>query len=75
MTTATLSAASDARSAADGAVRARLSAQSRKGAFARFLDRMLEARLRKTEAEIRRYHAHLLPDEIDRRLGNLPFVR
>jgi hypothetical protein len=75
MSTATLSAASGAVPAADGAARARLSAPSRKGAFARFLDRIVEVRLRKTEAEIRRYHAHLLPDEVDRRLGNLPFVR
>jgi hypothetical protein len=51
------------------------SAPARKGAFRRFLDRLIEARTRKAEAEIRLYHRHLLPDESDRSLGNLPFVR
>jgi hypothetical protein len=48
---------------------------TRRSAFSAFIDRMIEARLRKAEAEIRRYHGHLLPDELDRKLGNLPFVR
>jgi hypothetical protein len=51
------------------------SAPARKGAFKRFFDRLIEARVRKVEAEIRLYHRHLLPDELDRTLGNLPFVR
>jgi|RhiMethySRZTD1v2_1073278.scaffolds.fasta_scaffold00429_40 hypothetical protein len=51
------------------------STSARKGAFKRFFDRLIEARARKVEAEIRLYHRHLLPDELDRRLGNLPFVR
>ena len=50
-------------------------APARKGAFARFFDRLIEARVRKVEAEIRHHHRHLLPDERDRTLGNLPFVR
>jgi hypothetical protein len=75
MTTATLRAVLDVLPAADGAARARPSAPIRKGPLARFLDRMVEARLRKTEAEIRRSYRHLLRDEVDRGLGNLPFVR
>jgi hypothetical protein len=51
------------------------SATAQKGAFKRFFDRLIEARTRKVEAEIRLYHRHLLPDELDRRLGNLPFIR
>jgi hypothetical protein len=51
------------------------STPARKGAVARFVDRMIEARLRKAEAEVRHYHRHLLPDELDRKLGNLPFAR
>ena len=51
------------------------STSAREGAFKRFFDRLIEARARKIEAEIRLYHRHLLPDELDRRLGNLPFVR
>jgi hypothetical protein len=50
-------------------------APARKGAFKRFFDRLIEGRARKVEAEIRLYHRHLLPDELDRRRGNLPFVR
>jgi hypothetical protein len=51
------------------------SAPARKGAFNRFLGRLIEARTRKAEAQIRLYHRHLLSDESDRSLGNLPFVR
>jgi hypothetical protein len=51
------------------------STPARKGAVARFVDRMIEARLRKAEAEIRHYHRHQLPDELGRKLGNLPFAR
>jgi predicted nuclease with RNAse H fold len=58
-----------------GVIGAPASVPARKGAFARFVDRLIEARLRKAEAEIRRYHRHLLPDELDRGLGDLPFVR
>ena len=47
--------------------RAASSAPARKGAFARFVDRMIEARLRKAEAQIRHYHRHLLPDDFERR--------
>jgi hypothetical protein len=51
------------------------STPARRSAFAAFIDQLIEARLRKAEAEIRLYHGHLLPDELDRKLGNLPFVR
>ena len=51
------------------------STSAREGALKRFFDRLIEARARKIEVEIRFYHRHLLPDELDRRLGNLPFVR
>jgi hypothetical protein len=54
---------------------ARAPAPAHKGPFARFLEGMIEARLRRAEAEIRLYHRHLLPEELDRKLGNLPFVR
>jgi hypothetical protein len=75
MATATLRVVPDVLPAAVAGARAASSAPARKGAFARIFDRLIEARVRKAEAEIRRYHRHLLPDELDRRLGDPPFVR
>lgn len=54
----------------------------RKGLLRRFYDRLLEARLRQAETEIKR-HSHLLPHELDqaswrvsaRSEDSLPFVR
>jgi hypothetical protein len=55
---------------------------ARKNLWTRFVDALIESRMRKAEEEIRRYH-HLMPDEFERaayRLGprsedQLPFVR
>ena len=55
---------------------------ARKSLWTRFIDALIEARMRKAEEEIRRYR-HLLPDEFERaayRLSarsedQLPFVR
>lgn len=55
----------------------------RKGMFHRFLDRLVEARMRKAE-EMLRQHTHLLPRELqeqanwrltERSEDSLPFVR
>jgi hypothetical protein len=56
---------------------------TRKGLFQRFLDRMVEARMRKAEEYIRQ-HSHLVPRELEEQAGwkitersedSLPFVR
>jgi hypothetical protein len=55
---------------------------ARKSLWTRFVDAMIESRLRKAEKEIRRYR-HLLPDAFERAAhdlgpgseGQLPFVR
>jgi hypothetical protein len=58
-------------------------APQRKGLFLRFIDRMVEARLRKAEEYIRQ-HSHLIPRELEEQAGwkitersedSLPFVR
>jgi hypothetical protein len=58
-------------------------APNRNGLFQRFVDRMVEARLRKAEAFIRQ-HSHLIPRELEaqaawkiteRSEDSLPFVR
>jgi hypothetical protein len=73
MGSATLTVAPGVLTAANAG--ARSSAPARTNAFARFVDRIVEGRLRKAEAEIQLYHRHLLPDDFDRKLGSLPFVR
>jgi hypothetical protein len=54
-----------------------------KGLFQRFVDRMVEARMRKAEEFIRQ-HSHLIPRELEEQAGwritersenSLPFVR
>ena len=58
-------------------------APNRKGLFQRFIDRMIEARMRKAEEFIRQ-HSHLIPRQLEeqagwkiteRSEGSLPFVR
>jgi hypothetical protein len=58
-------------------------APKRKGMFHRFLDRLIEARMRKAE-EVLRQHTHLLPRELEEQIrwklterseDSLPFVR
>ena len=55
----------------------------RKGLFQRFVDRMVEARLRRAEAFLR-HHSHLIPRELEEQAGwkltersedSLPFIR
>ena len=55
----------------------------RKGLFQRFLDRLIEARMRQAEEFIRQ-HSHLLPREFEEQAGwritersedSLPFIR
>ena len=73
-TTTTYSPAYGSRSAA---------APKRKGLLQRFVDRMVEARMRKAEAFIQQ-HSHLIPRELEEQAGwkltersedSLPFVR
>lgn len=47
---------------------------ARKGIFARFYDALMEARMRQAVREIR-MHQHLLPENVKKDLGALPFVR
>jgi hypothetical protein len=58
-------------------------APKRKSVFHRFLDRMIEARLRKAD-EVLRQHTHLLPRELQEQVNwrltersedSLPFIR
>ncbi len=49
-------------------------APAKKGVFARFYNALMEARMRAAMREIR-MHQHLLPDDVTRNLGTLPFVR
>jgi hypothetical protein len=70
-------------SPAYGAVSGDKAAPKRKGLLQRFIDRTVEARMRKAEAFIRQ-HSHLIPRELEERAGwkitersedSLPFVR
>jgi hypothetical protein len=58
-------------------------APKRKGLFQRFVDRMVEARMRSADAFIRQ-HSHLMPRELEEQAGwrltersedSLPFIR
>ncbi len=58
-------------------------APKRKGLLRRFVDRMVEARMRKADEFIRQ-HAHLIPRELEEKAGwkltersedSLPFIR
>lgn len=49
-------------------------APARKGVFARFYHALMEARMRAAMREIA-MHEHLVPEDIRKGLGALPFVR
>ena len=64
------------------ATRTAVVAPQRRGFFSRFVDALVESRMRQAERELRRYR-HLMPDELERaalRLDSrsedsLPFLR
>jgi len=75
--------ATTAYSPAYGATSGAAAAPKRKGLFQRFLDRLIEARMRKAE-EFVRQHSHLIPRELEQQAGwrltersedSLPFIR
>jgi hypothetical protein len=47
---------------------------AKKGLFTRFVNAMIEARMRQAMREIA-MHRHLVPENIAKDLGTLPFVR
>ncbi len=75
--------ATTAYSPAYGTISGATAAPKRKGLFQGFFDRLIEARMRKAEAFIRR-HSHLIPRELEeqaswriteRSENSLPFIR
>jgi hypothetical protein len=49
-------------------------AAPKKGLFARFVEAMMAARMRQAMREIE-HHKHLVPEDIRKNLGALPFLR
>ena len=66
-----------------GTVSRAATAAKRNGLFQRFVDRMVETRMRRADAFIR-HHSHLIPRELEQQAGwqltersedSLPFIR